>query len=473
MDDAHPPSQLLSKELLHQVVESAPSAMVIVDSGGRLVLVNAQSEKLFGYPRDALIGQPVEMLVPERFRGAHPSYRESFSHSPQSRPMGSGRDLYCRRRDGSEFAVEIGLNPINTELGPMVLAAIVDITERKRQEERFRRVVEYAPSAMVMADSSGRIVLANAQAELMFGYEHGTLPGLPVEALVPGRFRQQHPEHRHEFGEAPQARPMGVGRDLFACRRDGSEFPVEIGLNPIDTEEGPMVLAAIVDITERRRVRQHLENTLQEKTVLLNEVHHRVKNNLQVISSLLNLQARHVSDPQVRAILTESQNRVKAMALTHQLLYERKEFSRVDLVGYLKRLVQLLVSTYPSSTQRILLRLEVGDQPVALDLERAVPCGLVVNELVTNAFKHAFPNSRSGEVCVRLNQTGDSVVLAVADNGVGLPPGFELGKVQSLGLQLVPLLIDQLHGDLSIERQDGTCFELRFPATPAIGESHE
>ncbi|HEY6896748.1 MAG TPA: PAS domain S-box protein [Rhodocyclaceae bacterium] len=458
---------------MHQVVESAPSAMVIVDSAGRLLLVNAQSEKLFGYPRDALIGQPVEMLVPERFRGAHPAYRESFSRSPQSRPMGSGRDLYCRRRDGSEFPVEIGLNPINTELGPMVLAAIVDITERKRQEERFRRVVEYAPSAMVMADSGGRIVLANAQAELMFGYERGALPGLPVEALVPGRFRPHHPGHRREFGAAPQARPMGVGRDLFACRRDGSEFPVEIGLNPIDTEEGPMVLAAIVDITERRRVRQHLENTLQEKTVLLNEVHHRVKNNLQVISSLLNLQARHVSDPQVRAILNESQNRVKSIALTHQLLYERKEFSRVDLVGYLKRLVQLLISTYPGSTQRIVLRLEVDGEPVALDLERAVPCGLVVNELVTNAFKHAFPDNRSGEVCVALRHTDEGVLLTVADNGIGLPAGFAMDKVQSLGLQLVPLLIDQLHGSLAVASQAGTRFELRFQVEPTNGDAHE
>jgi PAS domain S-box-containing protein len=353
----------------------------------------------------------------------------------------------------------------------MVLASIVDITERKRMEERFRRVVEYAPGAMVMVDAKGRIILANEQTERLFGYSREELLTLAVEDLVPERFRPQHPSYRHGFVNDPQPRPMGVGRDLFARRRDGSEFPVEIGLNPIDTDEGPMVLAAIVDITERRRTQQRLESALQEKTVLLNEVHHRVKNNLQVISSLLNLQSRHLQDTQARAILNESQNRVRAMALTHQLLYERKDFSHIDLGEYLQRLSQLLLGSYRAGSNRVNLRLDGPEKPIALDLERAIPCGLIVNELAVNAFKHGFPEDRSGEVVVQLKQEGEFIRLSVEDNGVGLPAGFDVGAVQSLGLQLVPLLVDQVQGELTIQAGPPTRFELRFPLNPIREES--
>src|SRR5919108_630359 len=181
-----------------------------------------------------MLGQPVEILVPERFRALHPSLRRSFLADPRSRPMGVGRDLYGLKKDGTEFPVEIGLNPIETDEGPMVLSAIVDITARKRLEERFRRVVEAAPNAMVMISGSGRIEMVNAQAEQVFGYARQEMLGQPVELLVPKRFRGHHPGLRGSFFSDPRARPMGAGRDLYGLRKDGSEFPVEIGLNPIE-----------------------------------------------------------------------------------------------------------------------------------------------------------------------------------------------------------------------------------------------
>ena len=245
-------------------------------------------------------------------------------------------------------------------------------------EASFRRVVEWAPTAMVMVDREGRIVLINAQAERVFGYPREELLGQLVEKLIPEQFSGHHPAYRTGFLADPHPRPMGSGRDLYARHQDGSEFPVEIGLNPIETEEGIMVLASIVDITERQRAQQKLERALQEKTVLLNEVHHRVKNNLQVVSSLLNLQATHTSDTRLRAILAESQNRVRAMALTHQLLYERKDYSRIDLGEYLERLAQLLLSSYREDSTHISLRRALPAAPLFLDLERAIPCGLVV-----------------------------------------------------------------------------------------------
>lgn len=331
-------------------------------------------------------------------------------------------------------------------------------------EDSFRRVVEWAPSAMVMIDLEGVMVLVNAQTERMFNYDREALIGQSVEILVPERFRQHHRSFRAGYFGDPQPRPMGVGRDLAGCRADGSEFPIEIGLNPISTEAGVMVLASIIDITERRRAQQGLEDALREKTVLLNEVHHRVKNNLQVITSLLNLQADYAADPRLRTILSESCGRVKAMALTHQLLYERKDFSRLDLGDYLDHLVQSIRSSYRAGGNRIRLTLILPTPAVQLDLERAIPCGLLINELVSNAFKHAFKGERCGEIVIEVNEDlDDQISLSVADDGVGLPPGAESAQASSLGLQLVQLFVEQLHGQLTIDRTHGTSFSLRFP----------
>jgi len=234
------------------IVESAPNALILVNKEGRIAFVNGQTEKLFGYNRTEVIGQGVEIIIPHRFRERHPGYRNMFFHSPQARAMGAGRELYAMKKDGTEFPVEIGLNPLVTVEGTLVLAAIIDITERKRAEERFRLVVESAPNAMVLVNGDGKITLVNSQTEKLFGFSREELINQGVELLIPFRFKDKHPGFRSAFFAAPQTRSMGAGRDLYAKRKDGTEFPVEIGLNPLETAEGPMVLAAIIDITERK-----------------------------------------------------------------------------------------------------------------------------------------------------------------------------------------------------------------------------
>ncbi|MDO9268484.1 MAG: PAS domain S-box protein [Methylobacter sp.] len=245
------------------LVESAPDAIVIVNQEGRIVLVNAQTELWFGYSRDELLGQPVEVLVPERFRMHHQSYRQAYTKNPVVRLMGAGLDLYARRKDGSDFPVEINLSPLETKKEKLVTSIIRDVSARKHAEEerrasevRFQVLLESAPDAIVMADKEGRIVLVNAQTELWFGYSRDELLGQPVELLIPERLHTDHRKYRQTYWENPLVRPMGVGCDLYGRRKDGSEFPVEVTLSPLSIGRELFVISIIRDITARKQAEQ-------------------------------------------------------------------------------------------------------------------------------------------------------------------------------------------------------------------------
>jgi PAS domain S-box-containing protein len=336
-----------------------------------------------------------------------------------------------------------------------------------RESERgFREVVEASPTGLLLADANGRIVLANPQAERLFGYEPNELLGRPVEGLLPDVTQGWPTESRGAPLRDPQRRPMGEGRDLRGRRRDGSTFPLEIALSPMDRRDGPMVLATVVDLSARQAVQDQLAAALREKTVLLDEVHHRVKNNLQVITSLLSLQARG-APPEARAALADCRNRVHAMALTHQLLHENSDVTRLHVGEYLQRLARLLADSHRQSAGAVVLRVTGADTPLFLELPRAIPCGLLVNELVTNAYKHAFPAGRQGTITIALALEGDIARLTVTDDGIGLPADFDPGAASSsLGFQLVPLLVDQLRAELHRLDASGTSFAVTFAANP-------
>nr|WP_190194456.1 PAS domain S-box protein [Streptomyces minutiscleroticus] len=247
-----------AEERFRGLLEAAPDAMVIVDHAGRIRLVNAQTESMFGYRRAELLGQPVELLIPGRFRPQHAGHREAYAVTRQVRPMGAGLELHGLRKDGTEFPVEISLSPLETTDGLLVSAAVRDVSDRKAAEQRFRGLLEAAPDAMVIVDHAGRIRLVNAQTESMFGYRRAELLGQPVELLIPGRFRPQHAGHREAYAVTRQVRPMGAGLELHGLRKDGTEFPVEISLSPLETTDGLLVSAAVRDVSDRKAAEKHI-----------------------------------------------------------------------------------------------------------------------------------------------------------------------------------------------------------------------
>jgi formate hydrogenlyase transcriptional activator len=265
--------------LFEKLFEASPDAIVVTDAEGRITSINSQVEKLFGYTRQELIGQNVEILVPERFRKAHPGHRDFYNAHASVRPMGAGLDLFGRRMDGSEFPVDIMLSPMEAAEGRVVISVIRDISDRKRAQEavrrseaQFRALFEFSPDAIVASDREGRITEVNARVESMFGYQRDELLGQPIDSLVPERFRHTHPARRKEYASSVRVRPMGADLELYGRRKDGSEFSADIMLGPVETENGHVVLSVIRDLTEKRKAEEALRRSELQRSYLEEEL---------------------------------------------------------------------------------------------------------------------------------------------------------------------------------------------------------
>jgi PAS domain S-box-containing protein len=255
------------------LLDAAPDATVIVDSQGSMLFVNSQTGKLFGYKKDELLGKAVEILIPSSLHRNHVKHREKYAKDPHTRSMGVGLELEAVKKDGTKFQVEISLSPLQTEEGILISASIRDITERKKAEQKFRALIDAAPDATVIVDGQGIMQIVNSQTEKLFGYKKIELLGKTVEMLIPAALHRNHVKHRENYTSDPHVRSMGAGLELEAVKKDGTKFPVEISLSPLQTEEGILISASIRDITERKKLEnelkkfnEELEEKIKEKT---------------------------------------------------------------------------------------------------------------------------------------------------------------------------------------------------------------
>jgi PAS domain S-box-containing protein len=482
-------------ELQDQIVRTMAEGVCLVrEADGVIVYTNPKFEQMFGYDVGELVNQSVNILnYWDDTVDAEAVTREILSSIDANSEY--SYEVHNRKKDGTPFWCQATTSKFeHPDHGVTYVAVQADITDRKALEQEIahqRYLLEQelahnrqlldafitsAPVGMAVLDRQLRYTLVNQALADNNRLEIIDHLGKTIWDIVPDFARSQSDLFQHALrtgetilgteivGEMPSQ--PGVKRTWLV-----SLFPIKTQSSVAGLADSHSEMAAdslgmiITEITDRKQAEEQIKVSLKEKEVLLQEVHHRVKNNLQIVDSLLQMQQRRTQDQQAANILLESQNRIKSIALVHEKLYRSDDLAKIDFADYVHSLTSNLIDSYQTNSHRITLRTDV--EAIELDIDTAIPCGLIINELFTNALKYAFPGDRPGNIQITFGSPEPGwLVLVVQDNGIGIADTVDLKKLRSLGLKMVRTLVTQLEGSVDIERQGGTLITVKFPHNP-------
>ncbi|MAY36449.1 MAG: hypothetical protein CMN84_10145 [Spongiibacteraceae bacterium] len=508
-------------EVFRLMVEAAPQAMLMVDRHGVIAYVNARTETLFGYPRGFLLDKSVDILLPENVRDNHPNLRAAFMQSPGTRAMGAGRDLYGQHSDGSNIPLEVGLNPVTTDNGVYVIASIIDISERKRQQAaiqdqtaRIRAIVETAVDSVIVIDAMGIIETANPATEKLLGYRIDELQGRNIRMLMPEPYRGQHDGYLQNYRETGERKVIGIGRVVVAQRKDGSTFPIELAVSEMTIAGERKYTGIIRDITERQKAEEKLQQQVKETEQALQRVRETQDQLMQserlaTLGGLVAGIAHEVNTPLGIGVSAASYLQEQVRDVKHGL--DTDNLRKSDLERFLKacsesadilltnirRAADLIqsfkkVAVDQTSDKRRTINLAEYLDELLLSLRprlkktshrvdikstetvyfETIPGSLsqVITNLIMNSLVHAFDETDRGVIEIGFSMQEDEVHLTFRDNGKGIPEG-NVGRIfepffttrcdqggSGLGLHIVYNLVNQI-----------LCGKITVDSKPAAG----
>ncbi|MFK7830257.1 MAG: PAS domain S-box protein [Congregibacter sp.] len=472
-------------------------AQLLVSPDGDIQLTNRASEEMFEYPAGFLIGQPVECLLPETLRHSHPALRDAYRQLPTKRQMGQGRDLEGVTRTGRRVPLELGLEPVEEDGVRWVLVTAIDTTERQEGQALVRATLEAAASAIIMVSQDGSIISANKAANVLFGYAQEELVGQSIEILVPQDIRQRHSVFRASFFSASDQRSMGAGQSLYGCHKNGTEFRLEAALTPVEVSGRKLVLATIVDLSERLAAERALAGkraaeAQSERLARLNDalnqfaysVSHDLKAPMATIQGMLGLCLADLADGNteelaanlqtLKDLSARSAEKVESVLKLARLGHESTEFEPVDLTQIARRLWReiTLHETAPP-------RFEVNVALSAPFVSSTEAIQIILENLLSNAVKYRDHAKVDNWVQISARQDRGAVEITVADNGIGLANTeaeaiFDMFKRltnrpgDGLGLAIVKRHVQALGGDVAVLSSLGvsTSFTIHLPQNP-------
>jgi PAS domain S-box-containing protein len=452
-----------SEEFLENIVENIPD-IIFVKNADKLDFkrVNKAAEDLFGHSREKLLGNTDYDFFPKE--EANFFTQKDRKVLQNKKLLDIPQETIETKNLGQRILHTKKIPILNKEGTPQYLLGISeDITELKKaekkireSEKKYREVVETAGESIILIDKIGNITEVNQKTSVLTGFERKELLGKSLMTLAP--------KMKMNLEVLSAFKDIIIGKEVeldLVNRKNGEKKTVIAHYSPLrDEEKIEGVVVVLEDITELKNRENTLNKSLEEKEMLLKEIHHRVKNNLMIISSLLNLQSSYIKDKASQDVFKESQNRARSMALIHERLYQSTDLKRIDFGDYITSLANELFHTYVADPNLIKLKIYVDD--IFLDINTSIPLGLIVNELITNSLKHAFPDGKMGEINIEFHKKDTHYEFTVKDNGIGFPEDIDYQNTDSLGLQMVTSLTDQIDGEIELDGNNGTKFKITF-----------